>query len=52
MQLYAARSAASWGIGDLADLGRLGRWSARELGAGLTLVNPLHAAIPGLNNGA
>jgi 4-alpha-glucanotransferase len=48
VQLYAVRSAASWGMGDLADLGRLARWSAQELGAGLVLVNPLHAAHPTL----
>ncbi|HEY2301918.1 MAG TPA: hypothetical protein VGH66_08490, partial [Acidimicrobiales bacterium] len=44
-QLYATRSSASWGLGDLADLRRLGRWAASR-GAGLTLINPLHAAIP------
>jgi 4-alpha-glucanotransferase len=44
-QLYAVRSTRSWGIGDLADLGRLSRW-ARRLGAGFTLVNPLHAPTP------
>jgi 4-alpha-glucanotransferase len=48
VQLYAMRSAASWGMGDLADLRRLAGWSADELGAGLVLVNPLHAALPGL----
>jgi 4-alpha-glucanotransferase len=45
-QLYALRSAASWGIGDFADLRELGRWSARELDAGLLLINPLGAASP------
>jgi 4-alpha-glucanotransferase len=42
-QLYAARSRASWGMGDLADLRRLARWSREELGAGFVLVNPLAA---------
>jgi 4-alpha-glucanotransferase len=42
-QLYAARSSRSWGVGDLRDLAELGRWSS-ELGAGMLLVNPLHAA--------
>ena len=45
-QLHAARSRESWGLGDLADLRRLARWSAEELGAGLLLVNPLGAPIP------
>jgi 4-alpha-glucanotransferase len=44
-QLYAARSRQSWGIGDLADLARLGRW-ARGLGAGVVMVNPLSAPAP------
>ena len=48
LQLYAVRSAESWGMGDLGDLARLGRWAARDLGAGLVLVNPLHAAHPTL----
>jgi 4-alpha-glucanotransferase len=47
-QLYATRSHASWGMGDLGDLRELGRWSASELGAGLLMINPLHAALPGL----
>jgi 4-alpha-glucanotransferase len=45
VQLYASRSAASWGIGDLADLRRIASWSA-SLGAGAVMVNPLHAASP------
>ena len=45
-QLYAARSRASWGIGDLGDLAMLARWSA-GLGAGVLGINPLHAAQPG-----
>ena len=44
-QLYAARSRTSWGIGDLADLRRLARWSA-SLGAGMLLINPLSAPTP------
>jgi 4-alpha-glucanotransferase len=47
-QLYGVRSAASWGMGDLADLARLASWSAGEPGAGFVLVNPLHAVRPGL----
>jgi 4-alpha-glucanotransferase len=43
VQLYAARSRASWGIGDLGDLRRLARWSREELAAGFLLVNPLAA---------
>ncbi|GIH96032.1 4-alpha-glucanotransferase [Planobispora siamensis] len=45
-QLYATRSRDSWGIGDLADLGRLARWAADECRAGFLLVNPLHATAP------
>jgi 4-alpha-glucanotransferase len=45
VQLYQLRSARSWGIGDYADL----RTLARELGArgaGVLLVNPMHAVTP------
>ena len=45
-QLYAVRSRASWGIGDLHDLAGLLAASA-PLGAGFALLNPLHAALPG-----
>lgn len=45
VQLYAARSSKSWGMGDFADLEMLAKWSA-EMGAGMLLVNPLSAAIP------
>jgi 4-alpha-glucanotransferase len=44
-QLYAVRSRASWGIGDLGDLGGLLAATA-PLGAGFALFNPLHAASP------
>jgi 4-alpha-glucanotransferase len=44
-QLYAARSRGSWGIGDLADLARLARWT-RGLGAGCIMINPLSAPTP------
>lgn len=46
VQLYAARSRESWGIGDFADLDRLAAWSSTDLGAGMLLVNPLSAATP------
>lgn len=46
VQLYAARSRASWGIGDLADLRRLARWTRDGLGGGFLLVNPLGATTP------
>jgi 4-alpha-glucanotransferase len=46
VQLYAARSRESWGIGDFGDLDKLAKWSAQELGAGMMLVNPLSAATP------
>lgn len=45
VQLYATRSAESWGMGDLADLRRLNVW-ADKLGAGMLMLNPLSAAAP------
>ena len=45
VQLYATRSRASWGIGDLGDLRTL-RETAADQGAGFLLINPLHAAAP------
>jgi 4-alpha-glucanotransferase len=45
VQLYAARSRLSWGIGDLGDLRTLTEWAA-EQGASFVLVNPLHAVAP------
>ncbi len=45
VQLYAARSRRSWGIGDLRDLKTLREWS-QTIGAGFLLVNPLHAVAP------
>jgi len=46
VQLYSVRSRSSWGHGDLHDLADLASWSARDLGAGFVLINPLHAAEP------
>lgn len=45
-QLYGLRSSKSWGMGDFADLQRLARWSAKEHGARVLLVNPLQTASP------
>ena len=47
VQLYALRSSASWGVGDMADLRRFGRW-ARGRGASVVLLNPLGAQTPTL----
>jgi len=46
VQLYSLRSRHSWGHGDLRDLAEFAAWSARALGAGFVLINPLHAAEP------
>src|SRR5258708_26473565 len=45
VQIYAARSSESWGIGDLAHLRRLGR-IARSQRPSAPLVNPLGAQPP------
>jgi 4-alpha-glucanotransferase len=47
VQLYAARSRSSWGIGDLADLRALREWTT-SVGGGFLLVSPLHAVAPTL----
>ena len=47
VQLYAARSRNSWGLGDLADLRAIKQW-AQHRGAGFLLVNPLHGVAPTL----
>ncbi len=44
-QLYATRSRASWGQGDLGDLARLAEW-AESSGASLLAHNPLGASLP------
>lgn len=43
-QIYSVRSRASWGVGDFGDLADMAVWSARDLGADFTLINPVHAA--------
>jgi 4-alpha-glucanotransferase len=45
LQLYALHSADSWGMGDLGDLVR---FVSAGTGAGLVLLNPLHAVTPTL----
>jgi len=44
LQLYALRSADSWGAGDFADLARFAGWAAKDADA--LLLNPLHAVAP------
>lgn len=46
LQLYALRSARSWGIGDLGDLREFLAWTATTHQAGAVLLNPLHAPGP------
>lgn len=43
VQVYAMRSAASWGHGDLADVRTLAQHAAQQWGADYLLLNPLHA---------
>lgn len=45
VQLYAARSRASWGIGDFGDLTTITR-AAKAAGATTVLISPVHAAAP------
>ena len=45
VQLYALRSAGSWAVGDYADLRTVVDAAAAD-GAGVVLVNPLHAESP------
>jgi 4-alpha-glucanotransferase len=45
VQLYAAWSRHSAGLGDLGDLRRLREWT-ESLGGGFLVVNPLHAVAP------
>ncbi|MGH2686990.1 MAG: 4-alpha-glucanotransferase, partial [Actinomycetota bacterium] len=45
VQLYAARSGGSWGIGDLADLRAIADWT-NQRGGRVLVINPLHAATP------
>ncbi|MBP2337710.1 4-alpha-glucanotransferase [Saccharothrix coeruleofusca] len=46
LQLYSMRSNGSWGMGDYGDLAAVAERSARELGAGVLLVNPVQAVSP------
>ncbi len=45
VQLYSARSAASWGLGDFRDLADLAVRTAAH-GGDFVLTNPLHASAP------
>jgi len=46
LQLYALRSADSWGMGDFGDLAEFARRSGSEQGVGVILVNPVQAVAP------
>ena len=46
LQLYALRSAESWGMGDFGDLAEMARRAGAEQGAGVLLVNPVQAFMP------
>ncbi len=46
LQLYALRSADSWGMGDFGDLAEFARRAGTEQGAGVVLVNPVQAVSP------
>ena len=45
VQLYSLRSAGSWGLGDYADLRAVVEQTSAD-GAGVVLLNPLHAETP------
>lgn len=45
-QLYAERSAASWGVGDYGDLKQLAADAGAKSGADFLLINPIHATAP------
>lgn len=45
VQVYAARSTRSWGIGDLRDLRTVAAWAAGR-GAATVLINPIDAVAP------
>ena len=46
LQLYALRSAESWGMGDYGDLAQMAERAGSEQGAGILLVNPVQAFMP------